>query len=118
VEDAELQITQPEVSVNGELRQKFRNTASGAVGVLYVPGHGRFLFSLAPNERFGFRKAGEVRGNRLSFEWRTSKYQLTCLDRIAPGGKPYILYVFHDPKSYGSEILLGSSDHPGVSPSQ
>lgn len=118
VEDAELAITQPEVSVNGELRQRMPNTLSGAVGVLYVPGHGRFLFSLAPNERFGFRKAGEVRGNLIRFEWETSRYQLACLDRVAPGLKPYNLYVFHDPKSYGAEIFLGSSDHPGFAPSR
>jgi hypothetical protein len=114
VQEAELRLVQPEVLVDGEARAKIGGSVTGSVGYLIIPGQGRFIFSLAPYQELGFLRSGEVRGDFLSFQWGSSTYKLRCKGKIAPGPSAYHLYVLHDPKPSGNEILVGSSDRAGL----
>lgn len=98
--DAELQLLQPRLTLNGEAQ-----TASGPASVrnvrgalvwLYFPDHGRYILSLVPRAELGFRKAGEVRGGILSFTLDDDSIRLQCMSAIATGYAPYNLYVLHD----------------------
>jgi len=116
--DASLRIVAPRLTVNGKSFESgggaprddsfiFRYFADGIAGIadydgrvggdswIYLAGHGRFVFSLTP--RAGFRKAGEVSYQRLSFEIGGNAYTLSSRERIAPGPATYNLYVRHDP---------------------
>lgn len=70
---------------------------SGTAVYFYLPNHGRFVFSLAPNEQLGFRKAGEVRGSTLTITWGSDTFLFDCDGPVAPGGGVFNLYVYHDP---------------------
>ena len=100
VEDAELHIRDPRVSINGQLQESTIGNWGDEAGVivwLYVPKRGRFLLSLTPGEKPGFKKAGEVRGTTLTFTVGGTAYSLVSGSRIAPGQSAFNLYVLHEP---------------------
>ena len=100
LDDAELFIQSPRLSINGKLDETSArrfDEVSGAVVWLHVANRGRFLLSLVPHPKFGFRKAGEVRGSSLTFVIGVDTFTLNTGHRIAPGQAPYSLYVLHDP---------------------
>jgi hypothetical protein len=100
VADAEFEILQPRVTLNGS-RQIAGGPASlrdvrGALAWFYFPEHGRYVLSLLPRADLGFKKAGEVRGGLLSFTLDGDSVRLECMSSIASGGAAYNLYVLHD----------------------
>ena len=99
VSDAELQIVQPRVTLNRSLQISAGPAARnvhGAIVWLYLPDHGRYIFSLLPRAALGFKKAGEVRGGTIAFTLDGDSIKLECTYPIAPGDAPYNLYVLHD----------------------
>jgi hypothetical protein len=70
---------------------------TGSVVWVYVPNRGRFLLSLVPSTRFGFRRAGEIRGSSLRFTVGGDTYSVSSSRRIAPGDAAFNLYVLHQP---------------------
>ncbi|MBK9169016.1 MAG: hypothetical protein IPM24_16310 [Bryobacterales bacterium] len=100
VEDAPLRLIEPRLQVNGETLQATANMTGGVSGAavrFYVPGKGRLVLTLAPNQALGFRRAGEIRGSTLTFTAGPDVYSIECNGRIAPGEAAYHLYVHHDP---------------------
>jgi len=97
VEDIPITLSKLRLSVNGKPVDEWGGGMSGAAVYFYLPNHGRFVFSLAPNEQLGFRKAGEVRGSTLTITWGNDTFLLDCDGPIAPGGGVFNLYVHHDP---------------------
>ena len=100
VDDAELRIGSPRLTVNGKLDKSTDtryDTVAGAIVWLYVGNRGRYYLSLLPHPELGFRKAGEVRGSTLSFKIGNDTFTLSSAARIAPGQAPFNLYVLHDP---------------------
>ena len=100
VDDGELRIESPRLTVNGTLDDssvRREDTVAGAVVWLYVGNRGRYYLSLLPRPELGFRKAGEVRGSSLSFTIGNDTFTLSAAGRIAPGQAAFNLYVLHDP---------------------
>ena len=65
VEEGWLEISAPRLAINGKLVEATalnRGVVGGSSVWIYVSGHGRFIFSLAPRSDLGMQKAGEVRG--------------------------------------------------------
>jgi hypothetical protein len=118
VNDAELQIKEPQVTINGQIQgttaTAYGSTVSGPVVWFYLRGRGRYFLSLVPRAEIGFRKAGEVRGRSLAFTVEGDVFTLNCGNRVAPGSAPYNLYVLRDtawrPSGEDSSVplLLGS----------
>jgi hypothetical protein len=99
--DAELQISQPRVTLNGAPQNTATRGAANVRGSLvwfYLPEHGRYILSLAPRPDLDFQKAGEVRGGAITFTVGDDSIQLECPTPIATGNAPYYLYVLHDPE--------------------
>ena len=99
-DDAELRIRSARVSVNGKVDPSTSRSdidTSGAVVWFYLPKRGRFLLSLTPHPNLGFRKAGEVRGSKLSFTIGSDTFNLVAGGAIAPTQAAFNLYVLHDP---------------------
>ncbi len=69
VQDVELRITKPLMTVNGkpEWSASAVGSVSGAWLWFYLPDRGRYFLSILPRPEFGFSKAGEIRGSSLSF---------------------------------------------------
>jgi hypothetical protein len=88
---------------------------SGAVIWLYIKGRGRFVVSLVPYEKLGFRKNGVVSGYVLLFHDGPVEIRVECSGKVAPGPGAYNLYVLHEPgwrPSDGALTTMGSADRP------
>jgi hypothetical protein len=98
-EDATIEISAPQVSVDGTATNSFPGGTSGQAVWIDLPRYGRFVFSLAPRRDLGMRKAGEIRGTTLT--WRTGGhvYTITTDKPIVSGPRAYNLYVFHIPRA-------------------
>jgi hypothetical protein len=59
---------------------------------------GRLIVSLTPQPDLGFRKAGEIRGSKLSVMFEGHTLDLIANSRIAPGPGPFNVYVLHQPE--------------------
>jgi hypothetical protein len=119
--DAELQLTQPHVTLNGAPQDSTgRNPATvhGPLLWFYLPGHGRYVLSLVPHPDLDFKLAGEARGGVISFSLGAASIKLECPVPVAPGSFAYNLYVLHDPEweptaqAQKGQFALGSVD-PG-----
>ncbi len=97
VDDVPIALNKLRLTVNGKQADEWGGGMSGPAVYFYLPNRGRFVFSLAPNEQLGFRKAGEVRGSTLIITWGNDSFVLDCDGPIAPGGGVFNLYVYHDP---------------------
>ena len=99
--DAELQIAQPRVTLNGAAQNSATRGAANVRGSLvwfYLPDRGRYILSLAARPDLDFKKAGEVRGGAIEFIVGNDSIKLECPTPIATGGAPYYLYVLQDPE--------------------
>ncbi len=111
--DAELQIFQPRVTLNGRVQDGLDwRYIHGSVVWLYFPDHGRYVLSLIPRANLGFKKAGEVRGGVLALTVEKETIRVECLSPIAGGDAAYNLYVLHDetwvPSSDGQKSRLAA----------
>jgi hypothetical protein len=99
-EDAEIELVQPRVSVDGASQDtttaRATESASGALVWFYLPNRGRYVLSLAPRPELGFVKAGEVRGGSITFTLEGEKFALDSSTPFATGPAAYILYVLRD----------------------
>jgi hypothetical protein len=120
VNDAELRLAAPRVSINGafiDASAKAQGDDNGPIVWVYLPNRGRFLLSLTPHARQGFRRAGEARGSSLRFTVGKDVITIANGARVAPGQSAYNLYVLHQPAwkpTYANAdtdaVILGSSD--------
>jgi hypothetical protein len=116
--DAEMQIRQPRVTLNGAAQSTATRTpnATGSLIWFYLPGRGRYVLSLAPRPELDFRKAGEVRGGSIKFTLGEDTITLECSNEIASGHAPYVLYVLRDPvweptaQAQKGQFAMGSVD--------
>jgi hypothetical protein len=98
--DAEIDLSEPRLSINGQPFKGTRNMAGGVSGPaiwMDIDGHGRFVFSLAPRPDLGMSRAGEIRGTTMTWRSGGNTYTMTNDKPIATGSAAYNLYVFHDP---------------------
>lgn len=101
ITDAALRLRDPRVFINGRsdpASARTFNEEAGAVVWIYLPQRGRFLLSLVPNVRSGFRRAGEIRGSSVRFTVGTDVFSVSSDGAIAPGPSPYNIYVLHQPQ--------------------
>jgi len=115
LDDIGLVIVNPTVKVNGAVVLRSRHGAAGRVVWVYLAGHGRFILSLFPNEKLGFRKNGVVANDAFTFRAGSTEYRIECGRAVAPGTGRYNLYVVHEPawQPGGQEpFTVGSADNP------
>jgi hypothetical protein len=100
LDEVELQLENFRISVNGMVLDASTRVGGGISGAalwFYRPERGRFVLSLRPNPKLGFRRAGEVIDRSLSFVEGGERYDIHSTSRIAPAGGRFNLYVLHDP---------------------
>lgn len=98
IDDVPLTMMSPTISLNGkQLESPGMGGISGEAVYFYLPGHGRYAMSLAPNLELGFRKLGEVRGSRISLRNGNDTWTIDCKQPVAPGGGVFNLYVYPEP---------------------
>ncbi len=118
VEDADLTLVQPRLTMNGNREQIIRvGDLASSILWLYLPNHGLYILTLAAHPEAGFRKAGEVRGTSLSFALGDDKFSLTSSKPITAADAAFNLYVLQDaswkptyPGAATSSFMMGLAD--------
>jgi hypothetical protein len=114
--DVELEVMDPQVTVNEKPGPSLVGGGfSGAVVWMYLPGHGRFVFSLTPHADFGFIKSGVVSANSMLIHAGPVEVHIDCSRRIAPASGVYNLYIAHEPDWRPPAPrfpTMGSADRP------
>jgi hypothetical protein len=78
-----------------------RGGVSGAIIWIFLPGKGRFIFSLMPREGFDFQKIGAIQDNKISFQIAGERYEWISSAPVFGGecfggGGSWNLWVLHD----------------------
>lgn len=117
--EVELQLKDFRISLNGsvlDVSTRLGGSISGAALWFYLPERGRFIMSLVPNQKLGFRRAGEVSNRSLTFTEGPERYDIQSTSRIAPAWGRFNLYVLHEPNwrptkgESNSPIIVGGAD--------
>jgi hypothetical protein len=116
--DVQLSLNRPRVMVDGKALESAESSGTtGAFVWIYLKGHGRFILSLFPNQKFGFQKNGAAEADALTFHDGPTEIRVNCEGAVAPGQGPYNLYVVHEPAwhaySPSDSIEIGSADDAG-----
>jgi hypothetical protein len=109
VEDAELHISQPKVTLYGKALETEERDVTGPIVWFTLPNRGRYVLSIAPHPTLGFVKAGEIRADSLTFTLGGDTITLDCGAPIAPGYTPYNLYVYQDRSNSKPRFELGAA---------
>ena len=99
--DVEFQLENFRISLNGtvlDASTRVGGSISGGALWFYLPERGRFVMSLLPNPKLGFRRAGEVSNRSLTFTEGRERYDIQSTSRIVPAAGRFNLYVLHEPK--------------------
>jgi hypothetical protein len=98
VDDVKLKLSLHRLIINGEVRsgKHAQREIAGPLPFFFVPGKGRFIFSLSPREGYDFQKIGVVENTKISFSYDGDSYewvsQLPVLNRY----DKFHLWVMHD----------------------
>ena len=94
-----LSVKGYELFVDGRLVGKSKSTTqcTGSLLWLYVPGRGRFIFSLAPRDGYPFQKIGLLDDDRIEFVIEGERYEWQSALPILPNGGTWNLWVLPDP---------------------
>jgi hypothetical protein len=118
--EVELQLENFRISVNERVldaSERVGGSISGAALWFYLPDRGRFVMSLLPNAKLGFRRAGEVSIRSLTFTEGRDRYDIQSTSRIVPAEGRFNLYVLHDPKWRPTRVvsdlplIVGAAGH-------
>jgi hypothetical protein len=90
IKNYQLYVDEEPVDTSG------RRNCTGAMVWFYLPGHGRFIFSLIPYEGYDFRKVGVIEDNKISFKWKGVNYEWVSREPIVGSGGLWNLWVLHD----------------------
>ena len=79
-------------------KSKSKIKTSGSLLWLYVPGRGRFIFSLSPRTGYAFQKIGVLSERKIEFPAGDEYYEWVSAAPIMPNEGVWSLWVLHDPK--------------------
>ena len=97
-EDATLQFSSPLISADGKEVASTKGSIAGPTVWIDLPGHGRFVFSLAPRTDLGLQGAGEIRGNVVTWRSNGHDYKVVTDTAVTTGARAYNLYMIHLPR--------------------
>jgi hypothetical protein len=93
-----LSVKGYQLLIDGELvgQSKAKIECTGALLWLYVPGRGRFIFSLVPRDGYSFQKIGVIDGNRIEFDVEGERFEWLSGFPILANGGTWNLWVLRD----------------------
>lgn len=124
----EFSVSNYRLLVNGELVAGANPTGgcSGAIIWFYLPGRGRFIFSIKPHTGYDFQQVGAIENNKILFSVDGEQYQWISSSPIVGASGHFNVWVLHDrhyrpelPDAQGSRsvrykdrssVLIGAAD--------
>ena len=98
-----LALTDFQLTINDAPTRGGGRNCTGALVWFYLPGRGRFIFSLAPHTGYDFQKTGLIEDNKLSFTFHSERYVWTSRTPITGQPGTWYVWVLHDP-DYTPEV--------------
>lgn len=104
-DSVELAVRDFRLTVNNKLIGGGRPTrgCAGSLIWFYVPGRGRFIFSLVPRPGYDFQKTAMIIGNALRFDFKDEHYEWISSAPIVGHGGAWYVWLLRDP-AYTPEI--------------
>jgi hypothetical protein len=107
----ELSMNDYRLLINGDVVAFGKSGGcAGALIWFYLPGRGRFIFSLVPRERYEFQKVGVVDNDKIEFTIKGAHYEWISSAPVLRGGGVWNLWVLHDPNY--TPLVADSSAEP------
>lgn len=110
--DVKLRLTSPKLFINGAVGNftgsEWEGIIEGSVIYVYVPGKGRFVFTLFPKNGFNFQKTAVVESNKITFESNGERYELISDAPIVSTGGDWNLWTLYD-QSYRPDLIFSSA---------
>jgi GWxTD domain-containing protein len=107
--DIKLRLTAPTLFANGAvgpiLGSEWEGMIEGTFLNMYIPGRGRFFFSLFPQNDLQFKKTGSIEGNKIRFQTGDSTYELVSEAPIVSGGGNWNIWLLHD-SDYRPDLIF------------
>ncbi|HEV7859336.1 MAG TPA: hypothetical protein VGO91_12010 [Pyrinomonadaceae bacterium] len=96
--NVELAVRDYKLLVNDEQVAGGKPTrgCEGALVWFYVPGKGRFIFSLIPHQGYDFRKVGVIEDNKISFTLGSDHYEWISSAPVVGNGGNWNVWVLVD----------------------
>jgi hypothetical protein len=84
--------------INGEVRSgnHAQREITGPLPFFFVPGKGRFIFSLSSHEGYDFQKIGVIDNNKISFSYNGDNYEWVSQQPVLNRYDKWYLWVMHD----------------------
>jgi hypothetical protein len=103
-----LKLNDFRLFINGEIRsgEEPLGGFASALPWFYMPGKGRFIFSLQPHAGYDFKKIAVLEGHKISFSYDGDSYEWNNGDSILGQGGKWHLWVLYDRDFMGDEKRL------------
>ncbi len=104
-DSVELAVRDFRLTLNNTLIGGGRPTrgCAGSLVWFYVPGRGRFIFSLVPRAGYDFQKTGMIIDNAIRFDFKDEHYEWISSAPIVGHGGAWYVWLLHDP-GYTPEV--------------
>lgn len=111
IDQVQLKVTASSLLVNGQPATQGKFGCSGSLIWFYVPGSGRFIFSIAPHEGYDFKKIGLIEHNRITFSYNGNFYEWISQGPILGQGGNWHLWVLHDTSYKEENFCTGANNN-------
>ena len=110
--DVKLRLTSPKLLAGGAisslLGSQWEGIIEGSIIHIYIPGKGRFIFSLFPQNGFNFQKKAIIEDNKIVFQSNDERYELISAAPIVNGsGGSWNLWTLND-FSYRPDLIFSA----------
>jgi GWxTD domain-containing protein len=108
-----LRLTSARILINESstksLESAWKGYVEGYTVYVYIPGKGRFVFSLFPHSNYSSQKIATVNDNKINFEINGDNYEVISEEPIISGGGGWNVWVLHDP-NFKPELSIKNAD--------
>ncbi len=112
--DVHLKLVNTRILVDDQVVEESGGGVSGPIVWFYLPGEGRYLFSIQSHPGYGFERNGRIENNRILFEAHGSRYEWVTTEAVVPGGGTWHLWVLHDSDFQVEDSLMPQADAASV----
>ena len=95
------------VSEDGKPVIEISGRCGGQVLAFHLPKQGWFVTSVSPVAGYDFRKAGRLKGKKLSFTYDDRRYEIVSDASISSRNKELDVWVLRIPPPFNAEELTG-----------
>ena len=98
--EIKLRLTSPKLIIDGAvsttLGSEWEGIIEGSIIHVYIPGKGRMIFSLSPQDGLGFQKQALIEDNKIAFNLGGERHEVVSAAPILSNGGSWNVWTLHD----------------------